>query len=62
MSKINQSGEFLGALTDKFLDPLMKVAAHLAKNALAPLATTTSYPLIDTVIQRKMRGQSCKAR
>ena len=37
ISKIIQSGEFLGSLLSKLAGPLMKVAVPLAKNILAPL-------------------------
>ena len=36
ISKIIQSGEFLGSLLSKLAGPLMKVAISLAKNILAP--------------------------
>ena len=37
ISKIIQSGGFLGSLLSKLAGPLMKVAILLAKNVLAPL-------------------------
>ena len=37
ISKIIQSRGFLGSLLSKLAGPLMKVAAPLAKNILAPL-------------------------
>ena len=37
ISKIIQSGGFLGSLLSKIAGPLMKVAAPIAKNILAPL-------------------------
>ena len=37
ISKIIQSGEFLGSLLSKLAGPLMKIAVPLAKNDLAPL-------------------------
>ena len=37
ISKIIQSGGFLGSLLNKLTGPLMKVAVPLAKNILAPL-------------------------
>ena len=37
ISKIIQSGGFLGSLLSKFAGPLMKVAIPLTKNVLAPL-------------------------
>ena len=42
ISKINQSGGFLGSLSSKLVGPLMKVAILLAKNVLASLGITTS--------------------
>ena len=38
ISKLIQSGGFLGSLLSKLAGPLMKVAVPLAKNILAPLA------------------------
>ena len=40
ISKIIQSGGFLGSLLSKLADPLMKVAIPLAKDVLAPLGVT----------------------
>ena len=40
ISKIIQSGGFLGLLLSKLAGPLMKIAVPLAKNVLAPLRTT----------------------
>ena len=54
LSKIIQSGGFLGALLAKLADPLMRVAVLLAKNVLALLATMASASPIDGAIQRKM--------
>ena len=42
ISKIIQSGGFLGSLLSKLADPLMKIAIPLAKNVLAPLGITTA--------------------
>ena len=50
MSKIIQSGKFLGVLLGKFAGPLMKVGVLLAKNVLAPLATMASASVIDGAI------------
>ena len=47
ISKIIQSGEFLGSLLSKLVDPLMKVTISLAKNVLAPLGITTAVSAID---------------
>ena len=56
ISKIIQSGGFLGSLLSKLAGPLMKVAIHLAKNALAPLGITTATSAIDAEIQKKIHG------
>ena len=42
ISKIIQSGGFLGSLLSKLAGPLMKVAIRLAKNVLAPLEITAA--------------------
>ena len=42
ISKIIQSGGFLGSLLSKLAGPLMKIAVPLAKNCLAPLGTTAA--------------------
>ena len=54
MSKLIQSGVFLGTLLSKIACPLMKLAFPLAKNILAPLGTSASA--IDAGIQRKIYG------
>ena len=41
ISKVIQSGGFLGSLLSKSAGPLMKVAFSLRKNVLAPLGLTT---------------------
>ena len=56
ISKILQSGGFLGLLLSKLVGQLMKVAAPLAKNILAPLRTTAAASAIDAGIQRKIHG------
>ena len=53
ISKISQSGGFLGSLLSKLAGPLMKVAIPLAKNVLAPLGITAAPSAIDTSIQKK---------
>ena len=53
ISKIIQSGGFLGSLLSKLAAPLMKVAILLAKNVLAPLGITTAASAIDAGIQKK---------
>ena len=50
ISKIIQSGGFLGSLLSKLADPLMKVAIPLAKNVLAALAITVAASAIDAGI------------
>ena len=53
ISKIIQSGGFLGSLLSKLTGPLMKVAIPLAKNVLAPLGITAAASAIDAGIQKK---------
>ena len=53
ISKIIQSGGFLGSLLSKLAGPLMKVAVPLAKNILAPLGITAAASAIDAGIQKK---------
>ena len=55
ISKIIQSGGFLGSLLSKLAGPLMKVAIPLAKNALAPLGITEAASAIDSGIQKKKK-------
>ena len=40
ISKINQSGGFIGSLLSKLAGPYMKVVVPLVKNILAPLEIT----------------------
>ena len=56
LSKMIQSGEFLGNLLGKLAGPLMKVAIPLAKNILAPLGLTAAMSAIDGAIKKKMLG------
>ena len=56
ISKIIQSGGFLGSLLSKLAGPLMKVAIPLAKNILAPLGITAAASAIDAGIQKKVHG------
>ena len=51
ITKIIQSGGFLGSLLSKLAGPLMKVAVPLAKNILAPLRITAAASAIDAGIQ-----------
>ena len=48
ISKIIQSGGFLGSLLSKLAVPLMKVAVPLAKNILAPLGITAAASVTNT--------------
>ena len=57
ISKIIQSGRFLGSLLNKLACPLMEFAVPFAKNILAPLGITTSVSTIDTGIQKQTNKQ-----
>ena len=50
ITKIIQSGGFLGSLLSKLAGPLMQVAVPLAKNILAPLRVTAAASAIDAGI------------
>ena len=52
ISKITQSGGFLGSLLSKLAGPLLKVAIPLVKNVLALLGITAAASAIDAVIQK----------
>ena len=52
ISRIVQSGKFLGSLLSKLAGPLMEVAVPLAKNILAPLGITAAASAIDAGIQK----------
>ena len=56
ISKIIQSGRFLGSLLSKLAGPLMKVANPIAKNVLAPLAITAAASAFDAGIQKKIHS------
>ena len=56
LSKMIQSGGFLGNLLGKLAGPLMKVAMPLAKNVLAPLGISAAMSAIDGSIKKKMFG------
>ena len=58
ISKMIQSGRFLGSLLNKLAVPLMKVTIPLAKNVLAPLAITAAASAINAGIQKKIHGSS----
>ena len=56
ISKIIQSGGFLGSILSKIAGPLMKEAVPLAKNNLAPLGITAAASAFDAGIQKKIHG------
>ena len=56
LSKMIQSGGFLGNLLSKLAAPLMKVAMPLAKNVLALLGLTAGMFAIDGSIKKKILG------
>ena len=56
ISKIIQSGAFLGSLLSKLAGWLMKVAIPLAKNIWALLGITAAASAIDAGIQKKIHG------
>ena len=56
LSKMIQSGGFLGNLLGKLAGPLMKVAVPLAKNVLAPLGISAAMSAINGSIKKKMLG------
>ena len=58
ISKIIQSGRFLGSLLSKLAGPLMKVAVPIAKNILAPLGIPSA---IDAGIQKKIHSSGATA-
>ena len=53
LSKVIQSGGFLGNLLGKLAGPLMKVAMPLIKNVLAPLGLYAAMSAIDGSIKKK---------
>ena len=55
ISKIIQSGGFLGSLLSKIGGPLMKIAIPLAKTVLAPLEITAAASAIDAGIPKKKK-------
>ena len=55
ISKITQSGGFLGSLLSKLAGSLMKVAIPLAKNVLSLLTIAAATSAIDARIQKKNR-------
>ena len=58
ISKIIQSGGFLGSLISKLAGLLMKVAIPLAKNVLEPLGITVAASTIDAGIQKNGSGNT----
>ena len=56
LSKMIQSGEYLGNLLGKLAGPLRKVAVPLATNVLAPLGISAAMSAIDGSIKKKMFG------
>ena len=56
ITKIIQSGRFLGSLLSKLAGLLMKVAVHLAKNILGLLRITAAALAIDAGIKKKIHG------
>ena len=54
ISKLIQSGGFLGSLSSKLAGPLMKETLPLTKNILAPLEITAAASAIDVWIQKKI--------
>ena len=55
ISKLFQSGRFLGSLLSKLAGLLMKVAIPLEKSVLAPLAITAAASAIDSGIQKEKK-------
>ena len=53
ITKIIQSGRFLGSLLSKLAGLLMKVAVHLVKNILGLLRITAAALAIDAGIKKK---------
>ena len=60
ISKIIQSGGFLGSLLSKLAGPLMKVSIPLDKNVLAPLGIIAAASAIDAEMQKKIHGSGKK--
>ena len=56
ISKIIQSGGFLGSLLSKLAGPLMKVAIPLEKNVLARLGITAAASVSDAGFKKKMHS------
>ena len=60
LSKMIQSGGFLGNLLGKLAGPLMKVAMPLAKNVLVPLGLSAAMSAIDGSIKKRCLVQERK--
>ena len=60
ISKIIQSGGFLGSLLSKIAGPLMKVAVPLVKGILAPSGITAAAWANDAGIQKKIHDSETK--
>ena len=60
ISKIIQSGGFLGSLLNKLAGPLMKVAIPLTKNVLESLGITAAASAIDARIQKKKKKKNTR--
>ena len=58
ISKIIQSGGFLGSLLSKLAGPLMKVAGPLEKNN--SFRKTAAASVIDAGIQKKIHGSETR--
>ena len=56
ISKIIQSGGFLGSLLSKIAGPLMKVAVPLTKKNSASLRITAAASTTDAEIEQKIHG------
>ena len=61
ISKIIQSGGFLGSLLGKLAGPLMKVAIPLGRHILAPLRITTAPSAIGAGKHKKINGSGTTA-
>ena len=60
LSKVIQSGGFLGNLLGRLAGPLMNVAVPLAKNVLAALGISAAISAIDGSIKKKMLGSGVR--
>ena len=56
ISKIIQSGGFLGSLLSKLAGPLTRVVVPFEKSILAPLGLTAAMSAIDGAIRKKIHG------